>query len=136
MIKILLALYPPLGCLLLALVTCIYSYGVSLTFLTWFSLFFVLLFILDTRGRYIDYKTVKAFKCFSILGAFRYRVSWCQRTVYVSIFPEAARVYHLWGYRWYHLTPDDIFTTKSSLLKANFYRQLILGRDNNRSGKC
>ena len=131
MINILYALHPPLGCFLLSfsIFTESLTLEINIIILTVISAFFTLLFIFDTHGRYRDYVKIKTNKRFNIQKAMKYRRSWCQRTLYSTIFPDAKRIYKSLGYRWYHLLPDGFLTFHSPLLKINFYRQLISGTE-------
>lgn len=88
-----------------------------------------LIFIGDIRGRYKDYQVLKR----KPRKYFRYDIlvlfgrSWCGRQVVIASWPPAEEFYTLQGYKWYHVFPDEFFTTNTPLLKKKFWVNLITG---------
>lgn len=121
MCRIVLALYPPVLCLFAT-----FLMGLFLN-----SVFFILslIFLADLVARYKDYRFVLTLEQLSPQILRRYRKSWCQRTLFIAIYPRAKGIYYYFGYRWYHLLPDGFISRNSPVFHMKWYKTLFYGTE-------
>ncbi len=115
--KLLKALWLPLGLMLISVCLCIIHYVFIIA--VWF-------FYRDMKSRYIEYKFYvnrPPFKRYMRLM----KGSWCQRNVMIAIHPESKKYYYELGYRWFTMFPDYLVENpmaffKPSNIKRTFFK--------------
>lgn len=132
---------------------CVLFFALAIcTFGTWFGFLFSLagiLSLIDSQGRCKDYEralyllsctktikqageagTPKLLNKYARAILRRHRVSRCQRNAACCAAKDAGfgsqgrEYYYKEGYRWYHLLPEDTFTSRCPYFTIKFYRNL------------
>jgi hypothetical protein len=109
------ALWPPLSLML---------FGVVLTPFTLAGIVFVIWGAADTLGRYKDYLYLSSFEYLGERLALFYGRSFCGRNIVRAIEPAYGDLFHLSGYRWYHIVPDGF---PAVLFNRRFWVTLVKG---------
>ncbi len=100
--------------------------GLFLLLYSWAGFAFILFGLADAYGRYKDFRYLSDYDSDMVstrMGVY-YGRSHCGRAMVIAIDPSWRFDYRDFGYRWYHLLPDNFF---SVIRNPRFYKNLVMG---------